>query len=72
MIAPAVPDVFVPVAEEVNVIRFGVLKFARFNRLKISARNCSEIPSPNLVVLKAEKSHVASPGPIKVSRPKSP
>ena len=39
VIAPAVPDVFVPVAEDVNVIRFGVLKFARLSRLKISARN---------------------------------
>ena len=70
--APAVPDVLVPVVDDVNVIKFGVLKFARFSRLNISARNCNEIPSLNLVVLKAEKSHVASPGPINVSRPRSP
>ena len=35
-IAPAVPEI----PEGVNTIRFGVLKFARFRRLKISARNC--------------------------------
>ena len=34
VIAPAVPEVFVPAAEEVNVIRFGVLKFARFTKSK--------------------------------------
>lgn len=39
VIAPAVPDVFVPDVDEVKVIRFGVLKFARLSRLKISARN---------------------------------
>jgi len=39
VIAPAVPDVLVPAAEDVKVIRFGVLKFARLSRLKISARN---------------------------------
>jgi hypothetical protein len=36
VIAPAVPDT----PEGVNTIRFGVLKFARFSRLKISALNC--------------------------------
>ena len=72
MIAPAVPEVFVPEGEEVNVIKFGVLKFARFRRLKISARNWSESRSCSVVVLKAEKSHVAKPGPVKVSRPKLP
>ena len=36
VIAPAVPDT----PEGVKVIRFGVLKLARFSRLKISARNC--------------------------------
>jgi len=35
LIAPAVPDT----PEGVKVIRLGVLKFARFSRLKISARN---------------------------------
>ena len=36
VIAPAVPDT----PAGVNTIRFGVLKLARFRRLKISARNC--------------------------------
>jgi hypothetical protein len=36
VIAPAVPKT----PEGVNAIRFGVLKLARFRRLKISARNC--------------------------------
>jgi hypothetical protein len=36
LIAPAVPET--PVG--VNTMRFGVLKFARFSRLKISALNC--------------------------------
>ena len=36
VIAPAVPET----PEGVNTIRFGVLKLARFRRLKISARNC--------------------------------
>ena len=37
--APAVPEVFAPELEDVKVIKLGVLKFARFRRLKISARN---------------------------------
>ena len=41
VIAPAVPDT--PVG--VKVIRLGVLKFARFSRLKISARHCTFQPS---------------------------
>ena len=45
MIAPAVPET--PVG--VNVIRAGVLKFARFSRLKISARNCRLKLSRSLV-----------------------
>ena len=36
LIAPAVPDT--PVG--VNTMSFGVLKFARSSRLKISALNC--------------------------------
>ncbi len=72
VMAPAVPEVFVPDVADVNVIRFGVLKFARFNMLKISARNCRDRRSRRVVVLKAEKSQVARPGPIKVSRPKLP
>jgi hypothetical protein len=36
LIAPAVPET----PEGVNTIRLGVLKLARFRRLKISARNC--------------------------------
>ena len=50
MIAPAVPEVFVLAPDAVKVIRFGVLKFARFSRLKISARNCRASRSCNVVV----------------------
>ena len=39
VMAPAVPEVFVPELEDVKVIKLGVLKFARLSRLKISARN---------------------------------
>ena len=72
VMAPAVPETFVLEAEDVKAIRFGVLKFARFSRLKISARNWSASRSRSFVVLKAEKSHVAKPGPIRVSLPKLP
>jgi hypothetical protein len=58
VMAPAVPEVFVPDVEDVNVIRFGVLKLARFSRLNISARNWRASRSPRVVVLKAEKSQV--------------
>jgi hypothetical protein len=61
VIAPAVPDS--PVGFEavggVNTIRFGVLKFARFSRLKISARNCSCSRSLIAVSFNTEKSHGA-------------
>ena len=53
-------------------IRLGVLKLARFSRLKISARNCTLTRSPIRVSLIAEKSQVPSPGPIRVSRPRFP
>lgn len=66
--APAVPDTFVPVAEEVKIIKFGVLKFARLSKLKISVRNWRASRSRRLVVLRAEKSDVANPGSIKVFR----
>ena len=68
MIAPAVPDT----PEGVNTIRFGVLKLARFKRLNISARNCRLSRSRIAVSFNAEKSQVASPGPISVSRPRLP
>jgi hypothetical protein len=47
VIAPAVPDTPLGWAAVggVKTIRFGVLKFARFKRLKISARNCRFIRS---------------------------
>src|SRR5215472_13498859 len=54
VMAPAVPDVFVPAADDVNVIRFGVLKFARLMRLNISARNCDPSRSHTVVVLNTE------------------
>lgn len=72
VMAPAVPEVFVPEVDDVKVIKFGVLKFARLSRLKISARNCSANRSCSVVVLNAEKSQVARPGPINVFRPKLP
>lgn len=72
VMAPAVPETFVPVLEDVKAIKLGVLKLARFNRLKISARNCNAIRSCNGVVLKVEKSQVAKPGPIRVSLPRFP
>ena len=54
------------------MIRFGVLKLARFSRLKISARNCRFRFSRMCVSFMTEKSHVASPGPMNVSLPKFP
>ena len=63
-IAPAVPDT--PVG--VKVIRAGVLKLARFSRLKISARNCRLSCSRNFVFLIAEKSQFARPGPTRLLR----
>src|SRR5271167_3067220 len=71
VIAPAVPET--PVG--VKVIRFGVLKLARFSRLKISARNCKVMPSLRLVFLMVEKSQVARPGPLRLfleAFPKNP
>jgi hypothetical protein len=56
----------------VNTIGLGVLKFARFSRLKISARNYSCSRSLIAVSFNTEKSHVASPGPMNVSRPALP
>jgi hypothetical protein len=67
-IAPAVPDT--PVG--VNTMRFGVLKFARFSRLKISALNCSVSRSWSEVSFTVEKSQVASPGPTSVFLPRLP
>ena len=73
--APAVGEATpaaVAVGPGVNVIRLGVLKFARFSRLKNSARNCRSSRSASRVSLRAEKSQVARPGPISASRPKLP
>ena len=66
--APAVPDT----PEGVNTIRLGVLKLALFNRLKISARNCTVNRSRMACSLRAEKSQVARPGPVRVSLPRLP
>src|SRR5271169_6269703 len=68
VIAPAVPET--PVG--VKTIRFGVLKFARFSRLKSSARNWIVSRSLTAVFLIVEKSHVASPGPLTESLPRFP
>jgi|ERR1700757_1882893 hypothetical protein len=64
VIAPAAPET----PEGVNVIRLGVLKLARFSRLKISARNWRLRRSRREVVLKAEKSQVARKSPGSRSR----
>ena len=64
VITPAEPET----PGGVKVIRLGVLKFARFSRLKISARNCRLNRSRSCVFLMAEKSHVAKPGPVKPLR----
>src|SRR5215469_13209629 len=74
VIAPAVPDTpdgFAAVGG-VKVMRFGVLKLARFSRLKSSARNCTLKRSLIRVFLNTEKSQVASPGPMKELRPRFP
>src|SRR6267154_337261 len=66
VMAPAVPDWPVGLAAVggVKTIRFGVLKFARFRRLKISARNCRLRRSRIAVSLSMEKSQAARPGPM--------
>ncbi len=58
-------------ASNAATIRFGVLKFARFKRLKISARNCRLNLSLIRVSLNVEKSQVARPGPV-AQRPQIP
>ena len=57
--APAVPET----PEGVNTMRFGVLKFARFSRLKISARNCSDSRSRNAGVFDRGKIPGRKPRP---------
>ena len=55
----------VPMVPEKTVLE-GVPKFARFNRLKNSARNCILPPSPrnrNAVSFTSEKSQSPNPGP---------
>src|ERR1700722_8503903 len=54
------------------VIRFGVLKLARLRMLNISARNCRLRLSRKCVSFNTEKSQVARPGPMYVSRPTFP
>src|SRR5271169_1236058 len=71
VMTPAEPDT----PDGVNTIRLGVLKLARFNRLKISARNCRLRRSCSWVFLMAEKSQVARPGPtrlLRVALPQNP
>src|SRR3977135_2319736 len=53
-------------------MRLGVLKLARLRRLKISARNCRFRLSKMRVSFSTEKSQVARPGPLYVSRPTFP
>src|SRR6185437_15211559 len=68
VMAPAVPET--PVG--VKTMRLGVLKLARLRRLKSSARNSAVMCSWIFVSLKVEKSQVARPGPVSVSRPRLP
>src|SRR5579859_4238790 len=68
VITPAVLET----PDGVNATSFGILKFARFSRLKISARNCRFSRSLSLVSLSVEKSQLASPGPRSVLRPRFP
>src|ERR1700730_10669553 len=56
----------------VKATPLGVLKLARFSRLKSSARNCRLRPSRIRVSLNVEKSQGASPGPMRVLRPALP
>src|ERR1700737_1428073 len=56
----------------VKATPLGGCKFARFSRLKISARNCRLRPSRMGVSLKVEKCQVARPGPMRVLRPTLP
>src|SRR5690348_12740986 len=74
VIEPAVPERPVRFAAVggVKTMRFGVLKLARFKRLKISARNWTLSRSRTRVSLRTEKSHVASPGPVYVFLPALP
>jgi len=74
LMTPAVPDKpdgLVAVGG-VNTMRFGVLKFAWFSKLNISARNCRFSRSRILVSFDTEKSHVVSPGPMYVFLPTLP
>src|ERR1700681_2901370 len=71
MLPPALPPLAVFVTLPVNTPLEGAPKFARFNRLKISARNwrdpCSP-RNPSLVSLLMERSQFPTPGPRRVSR----
>src|SRR4029077_8832094 len=74
VMAPAVPERpvrFVAVGG-VKTMRLGVLKLARFRRLKISARNWRLRRSRMAVSFSTEKSQVARAGPMYVSRPALP
>ena len=70
VITPAVGDG--PELAVENTTVFGVLKLARFRRLKNSARNCILTRSVTAVLFSTEKSTVAVPGPMRVSRPTLP
>src|ERR1700747_479672 len=74
VMAPAVPDrpLGLVVVGGVKTIRFGVLKFVWFSKLKISLRNCRFRCSWILVSFNTEKSQVVSPGPTYVSLPTLP
>src|ERR1700722_11764685 len=68
VITPAVGET----PDGVNTTALGRLKFARLRRLNISARNWRLSRSLIRVSFSTEKSHVARPGPIKVSLPTFP
>src|SRR5690348_14462290 len=57
---------------ELNTTAFGVAKFARFRRLKNSARNCRLTRSEIAVFFSSDASSSASPGPTSTFLPTFP
>src|SRR5262245_44164652 len=55
-----------------NTVAFGVPKFVRLSRLKISVRNCKPTRSVKEVLLKTDRSTLARPGPLNTPLPRFP
>src|SRR5258705_10384862 len=55
-----------------KTVAFGVPRFVRFSRLKISDLNCKFTRSDRAVFLKTDRSTSARPGPLYTPRPKFP